>query len=52
MERALQQRRQQIVGDCSQLRRDADHYNGNYNPGKPIQIVFDFRRDLEEMRAP
>lgn len=49
---ALQQRRQMIVGDCHQLKVDVDSYNENANRGKPIQMVFDFRRDLEEMEPP
>jgi hypothetical protein len=49
MHRAFQQRRQQIVGDCRQLRLDADSYNENVNKEDPIQIVFDFTLDLEEM---
>ena len=48
---ALQQRRQQIVGDCRQLKADTDSYNENYNTGKPIQMVFDFRDDLVELEA-
>ena len=48
MEIAFQQRRQQIVGDCRQLKNDVDSYNENRNPGKPIQMVFDFTNDLEE----
>jgi len=51
MEIALQQRRQQIVGDCRQLKTDMDSYNENRNPGKPIQMVFDFTLDLEELEA-
>ena len=46
---AFQQRRQQIVGDCRQLKLDTDSYNENNNPGKPIQMVFDFTIDLIEM---
>jgi len=49
MQTAFQLRRQQIVMDCHQLKMDADSYNENYNQGNPIQMVFDFRRDLEEM---
>jgi hypothetical protein len=45
---ALQQRRQQIVGDCRQLKTDADSYNDNKNPGASINIVFDFTYDVEE----
>jgi hypothetical protein len=49
MQMAFQQRRQQIVGVCRQLKTDCDYYNENKNPEAPIQIVFDFRTDLEEL---
>jgi len=49
MEIAFQNRRQQIVGDCRQLKTDADSYNDNANSGVPIQIVFDFTQDLAEL---
>jgi hypothetical protein len=45
---AFQQRRQQIVGDCQQLKTDVDSYNENNNPGGRISMVFDFTSDLEE----
>lgn len=51
MEIAFQQRRQQIVGDCRQLKNDLDSYNDNRNLGNPIQMVFDFTVDLEELDA-
>ena len=51
MEIAFQQRRQQIVGDCRQLKWDMDSYNQNHNAGEPIQMVFDFTLDLEEIEA-
>jgi hypothetical protein len=51
MEIALQQLRQQIVGDCRQLKLDADSYNENGNAGEPIQLVFDFRDDLAELEV-
>jgi hypothetical protein len=51
MEIAFQQRRQQIVGDCRQLKWDMDSYNENHNAGEPIQMVFDFTLDLEEIEA-
>jgi len=51
MELAFQQRRQQILGDCRQLKADADSYNENKNPGEAIQMVFDFTVDLEEIEA-
>ena len=46
---AFQQRRQQVVGDCRQLKTDMDSYNENYNCEKPIQMSFNFTRDLEEI---
>jgi len=51
MERAFQQRRKQIVGDCKQLKTDADCYNDNYNTGEQISIIFDFTKDLKEANA-
>jgi hypothetical protein len=51
MEVAFKQRRKQIVGDCRQLKADVDSYNENRSSKKPIQIVFDFRRDLEELES-
>jgi hypothetical protein len=48
---AFQQRRQQIVGDCKQLKADVDSYNENYNSGEAIQTVFDFTEDIEELEA-
>lgn len=48
MEIAFQQRRQQILGDCRQLKTDVDSYNDNYNDGEALQMVFDFTDDLAE----
>jgi hypothetical protein len=44
-----QLRRQQIVGDCHQLRIDVDSYNENAKPSTPIEIIFDFTYDLAEL---
>ena len=52
MERAFAQRRQQIVGDCFQLRVDVDVYNDNNPDDSPIQLVLDFTRDIDEMMPP
>ena len=49
MQAAFQLRRHQIVGDCKQLKADVDSYNENQNRGDAIQMVFDFRYDLEEL---
>jgi hypothetical protein len=51
MQIAFQQRRQQIVGDCSQLKRDVDSFNENRSRTEPIQMVFDFTQDLAEIEA-
>jgi hypothetical protein len=49
MEVAFQQRRQQVVGDCWQLKQDVDSFNQNNQPSVPIQVVFDFTDDLAEL---
>ena len=48
---AFQQRRQHIFGECRQLKTDVDSYNDNINIGEPIQMIFDFTLDLEEVIA-
>lgn len=49
MELSFQNRRQLIVMDCHQLKLDVDSFNQNFNKGRAIQMVFDFRNDLEEL---
>lgn len=51
MEIAFQQRRQQILGDCRQLKTDVDSFNENRKPEREIQMVFDFTLDLMELEA-
>jgi hypothetical protein len=48
---AFQNRRQQIVMDCHQLKMDTDSYHQNFNKGKPIQKIFDFTLDLAEIEV-
>lgn len=48
---SFQQRRNQIFGDCRQLKMDVDSYNDRNSEEQPIQIVFDFTRDLAEDEA-
>lgn len=48
---SFQQRRQQIVGDCRQLKTDVDSYNDAKQAEDPIQMIFDFSRDLAELEA-
>jgi hypothetical protein len=50
--RSFSQRRQQIVGDCFQLKTDADVYNGKNPLQRPIQVPLDFSYDVEELQIP
>lgn len=50
MEVAFQQRREQIVADCVQLKTDVDSYNDNQNDGGPIQIGLNFTDDVAEQQ--
>ena len=49
VEKSLQQRRQQIVGDCHQLRLDTDHWNDTHPDQEQIEMIYDFTDDVEEM---
>jgi hypothetical protein len=50
--RSFAQRRQQIVGDCYQLKTDVDVYNSKDSSQEPIQINLDFTYDVEELQLP
>jgi hypothetical protein len=49
MENAAANRRNQILGQCWQLKNDMDSYNERRCPDPPIQMDFDFNVDLEEL---
>ena len=49
-QKSFAQRRQQIVGDCYQLKTDIDVYNDQRAPSEPIQVVLDFTLDIEELQ--
>jgi len=49
MELAFAQRRKQVVSDCRQLKLDVESYNDSRPAERPIQVVFDFTVDLEEL---
>lgn len=51
MEKAFSQRRQQIIGDCYQLKTDVDCYNNVRTAEAPIQLILDFTMDIKEMEA-
>lgn len=48
--KSFAQRRQQIVGDCVQLKTDVDVYNDKRCPAEPIQIPLDFTLDVIELQ--
>jgi hypothetical protein len=49
MEIAAANRRNQVLGQCWQLKQDVDSYNERQCPAQPIQMDFDFNVDLEEL---
>ena len=49
METAFQQRRTRLLSGCKQLKTDVDSFNDNNALDKPIQMVFNFTEDLEEL---
>lgn len=51
MVKAFQQRRQQVVGDCFQLKTDVDVYNDRNGDKEPIQVVLNFVDDVAELQA-
>ena len=48
MHRSLQQRRNAILGDCTQLKTDQDSYNENNPYGATIQLSFNFEEDIAD----
>ncbi len=48
MYESFQQRRIGVVNELWQLKQDADYYNEYVNKTAAIQVVFDFREDMEE----
>jgi hypothetical protein len=49
MEITAASRRNQILGQCWQLKNDLDSYNERRCPDQPIQLDFNFSVDLEEL---
>jgi len=50
--KSFAQRRQQIVGDCLQLKTDVDVYNEKRCSAEPIQMPLDFTLDVMELQQP
>lgn len=49
LEVSLKQRRVHIVHECKQLKNDVDYFNTYRVPDNPIQMVFNFELDLQEL---
>lgn len=47
----FQQRREQIIRNCLQLKADVDSYNDNREPYQRIELVWDFTKDLAELES-
>lgn len=47
MQKAFEQRRAQIAGDCKQLMADIQVYNSRHPGRQPIQMSFDFTAEVE-----
>jgi hypothetical protein len=52
MEVALKGRREQIVGDCYQLKIDVEYYNDKHSPDAPIRMLWDFTNDMNDREQP
>lgn len=52
MEQAFRQRRNLIVGECLQLKKDVDSYNDNNLNSVEIQMIFDLSEDIAEREQP
>lgn len=50
MEKSVQQERRSIANDCYALAMKIDHYNDAHPDDEPLQAVFDFTDDVEEMK--
>ena|ERR1700677_3874075 len=48
MEQSFARRRQSISAKAYQLHSDIIYWNGEKNPGEPLQVLFDFRDDIAD----
>jgi hypothetical protein len=39
-----------IVNDCFALAMKRDHYNATHPSEEPLQVIFNFEEDIEEMK--
>jgi hypothetical protein len=50
VEKGVQGERRSIVNDCFALAMKVDHYNATHPKEEPIQVIFNFDEDIEEMK--
>ena len=50
VEKNVQQERRSIVQDCFALAMKIDHYNSVHPTEEPLQTIFDFEEDIEELK--
>lgn len=50
VEKGVQGERRSIVNDCFALAMKIDHYNATHPSEEPLQIIFNFEEDIEEMK--
>jgi hypothetical protein len=50
VEKGIQGERRQIANDRFALAMKVDHYNATHPDEEPLQMVFNFEEDIEEMK--
>jgi hypothetical protein len=50
VEKGIQGERRSIVSDCFALAMKVDHYNAKHLDEEPLQVIFNFEEDIEEMK--
>ena len=50
VEKGVQFERRQIASDCFALAMKVEHYNATHPKDEPLQVVFNFEEDIEEMK--
>jgi hypothetical protein len=50
VEKGVQGERRSIANDCFALAMKRDHYNAMHPSEEPLQVIFNFEEDIEEMK--
>jgi hypothetical protein len=50
VEKGIQRERRSIAADCFALAMKRDHYNAMHPKEEPLQVVFNFEEDIEELK--